>query len=287
MPSKAVCKEWVSAEDALPIPSSEYLTAYMISLAGGAFVIIVLLKRLKPSNLRKMLQAGGVAMHKVTKTASEIERKMFHLCSLLIPLIYQVLLHNGYTQMDCAKICWMCTAIGCSYDFVRLHVPFVRDNNPLKSILREKEMNNLCGGSYLALGCTLSIQFTPPAIAMTSIIFLIVGDLSAAVIGRSFGKQFCSMGIGPGGKKSVEGSFAMFLVCMVFGCTVFGQVHLREYAVVIGALVATLAELYEPFGLDDNLSVPVLSSLALTFGFARTYSCDPTRNPLFWIDQNV
>lgn len=39
----------------------------------------------------------------------------------------------------------------------------------------------------------------------------------------------------------------------VFGCTIFSPVHLREYAVVIGSLVATLTELYEPFGINDNV----------------------------------
>ena len=35
-------------------------------------------------------------------------------------------------------------------DWLRVHVPFVRDNWPLKSILREKEADRLCGGSRLA-----------------------------------------------------------------------------------------------------------------------------------------
>ena len=38
----------------------------------------------------------------------------------------------------------------------------------------------------------------------------------------------------------------------VFGCTLFSPVHLREYAVAIGSLVATLTELYEPLGINDN-----------------------------------
>jgi hypothetical protein len=55
--------------------------------------------------------------------------------------------------------------------------------------------------------------------------------------------------------------------------------------VVIGALTATLVELYEPFGINDNVSIPILSSLALTFGFARTFSCEPARNPLLWYSE--
>ena len=198
---------------------------------------------------------------------------------------------------------------------------------------------NLWG--YFSLGCTLAIQIFAPVIAMTSILFLVMGDMTAALIGRSFGQSVCSMKIGPERKKSVEGSAAMclrrmggihvvrrcmmlweswnckwirtlenqylphtdknhdfwfpplalrFLTCFVppaaqrererdnacssrdnvsttqflptkavelfevFGCTIFSPVHLREYAVVIGSLVATLTELYEPFGINDNVA---------------------------------
>merc|ERR1719272_1286492 len=165
---------------------------------------------------------------------------------------------------------------------MRVHIPFVARNWPLKSILRDTEQNNLCGGTYFSLGCTLAIHFFAPVIAMTSIIFLVLGDMAAALIGRSFGRSIVNIGVGPGGKKSIEGSFAMFTICFVMGCSIFSQVHLREYPVFIASLAATLVELYEPFGINDNVTIPILSSLALTFGFARIYSCDPATNPLLW-----
>ena len=35
----------------------------------------------------------------------------------------------------------------------------------------------------------------------------------------------------------------------------------------------TLTELIEPFGLNDNVTIPVFSSIALQFGFSRISSC--------------
>jgi len=283
MPNTTYCKVWATTEEVSPLPSEPFLTAYMVVLALSALVAGVAIKNLGPKEIRRLLMDAGVAINKVAKTARELERKIFHLCGLLVPLIYQVLLQYGrLPSRECARICWAITIVGCGADLLRVHVPIVQRNWPLKGILRDKEQTQLCGGSYFALGCTLAIHFFAPVIAMTSIIFLVLGDMSAALIGRSFGQSVCSMKIGPGGKKSVEGSTAMFLVCFTFGCTIFGQVHLREYAVFFAALTATFAELYEPFGINDNVSIPVLSSLALTFGFARTYSCEPTQNPLLW-----
>ena len=115
---------------------------------------------------------------------------------------------------------------------------------------------------------------------MASILYLVLGDLSAAIIGVSFGGDVVKHKIGRQGKKSAEGSFAMFLVCFVTGCVVFNEVHLAEYAVFISALVATLVELYEPFGLNDNLTIPVFSSLSLTWGLMRIHTCsNPNLTP--------
>merc|ERR1712194_175433 len=166
------------------------------------------------------------------------------------------LLTNGTSKRFCCGIVWAVTIVGVSTDVMRVNIPWVRRNWPLKSILREEEQNQLCGGTYFSLGCTLSMAFFPPVVAMASIIFLVVGDMSAALIGRSFGQTVFNLKIGPGGKKSVEGSAAMFIVCFLFGCTIFSQVHLREYAVACAALTATLAELYEPFGINDNVTIP-------------------------------
>ena len=42
---------------------------------------------------------------------------------------------------------------------------------------------------------------------------------------------------------------------------------------VAGALAATVTELYEPFRLNDNLTIPLFSSLAMQWAFARIHAC--------------
>ena len=176
---------------------------------------------------------------------------------------------------------------------------------------------------------------SPPSVAMASILFLVLGDMCAAIIGVSFGGDAVpQLRLGREGKKSIEGSLAMFVVCFLVGTTMvresartsnhgaeaklpsaaaataapppprrrrfpcpatplaqsnhptppapldplrptsqFAHVHLREYPVFFGALVATLTELYEPFLINDNLTIPVFSSLAMQLAFRRIASC--------------
>ena len=65
---------------------------------------------------------------------------------------------------------------------------------------------------------------------MASILFLVLGDMSAALIGVSFGGEVSVVKLGRCGKKSLEGSVAMFLVCFTMGCFIFAAIELREYA---------------------------------------------------------
>ena len=79
-----------------------------------------------------------------------------------------------------------------------------RVTGSLKKILRKHEIGQLCGACYFSLGCTVSLTCFPPSVAMTSIVWLVLGDLSAALIGRSFGGDIVAVKLGREGKKSLE-----------------------------------------------------------------------------------
>eukprot|EP00300_Choanocystis_sp_HF-7_P007658 c15428_g1_i1.p1 GENE.c15428_g1_i1~~c15428_g1_i1.p1 ORF type:complete len:277 (-),score=44.33 c15428_g1_i1:152-946(-) len=252
-------------------PSSKFLTSVLSLLTIGGLLSSFYLKTLRPIGMRTLLSKFGVALHKCKKAAQEVDRKTFHLCGLLVPLIYQLLLEVGWTKQDCMRLTWSLTTIGWIMDLLRIYTPLGPKVFPafMIKILRDKERTQLAGACYFSLGCSLTISIFPPSIAMVSILNLVLGDLSAAIIGVSFGGETCTVRVGRESKKSVEGSVAMFIVCFIVGCFVFAEVHLREYAVFFGSFVATLTELYEPFKLNDNLTIPVMSGVAMIYAFHR------------------
>ena len=207
----------------------------------------------------------------------ELERKTFHLCGLLVPLIHLALLEGGFRQRTCIIIAWAITSVGWSADLARLHIPFVARHWPLQTILRDHEHEQLTGGCYFSLGCTLAMTVSPPDVSSCAIIFLVLGDMAAALIGVSFGGEVASLKLGREGKKSVEGSLAMFCVCFLVAMVFFWDVQLSEYAAVVAAATATLTELYEPLLLDDNLTIPFFSALALQVALYRV-RCPPCAN---------
>ena len=136
----------------------------------------------------------------------------------------------------CCQLAWaMCGPF--VVDGSRLYVPFVRDNWPLKNILREKEQHQLTAHVY-GLGAwrsTCSRRLLPVAgSAFWSSATWPRLLLALRAAGRS------TIKLGREGKKSLEGSLAMCLACMFIGNLLFMGLPLREYAVTIGAVVATV-----------------------------------------------
>ena len=275
MPKQLLIKQLFGEHGVQPTENKMFRFIFILTIFG--FCLATYVQTLSAEGVKALMQNLGVKMSKVKRTILEIERKTFHLTGLTVPLLYHIMLeYFEWTQQDFAFFCWTVTASVWVADLFRVYVPNGNDYFPfslLKKVLREKEKAQLSGTSFFSFGCTLAISLFPPAIATTSILWLVIGDMSAALIGVSFGGDMCVVKMGREGKKSAEGSVAMFLACVVMGMFIYGDVYLSEYAVVFGALTATITELYEPCGLNDNLTIPIISSLALQVGLSRIETC--------------
>jgi len=140
-------------------------------------------------------------------------------------------------------------------------------------LMRRSEMSEekpvSTGMIWFFLGHLLTIFLFEPCIATVASLYLVLGDMTAAIVGISFGHIKI-------GHKSLEGSAAMWAVCIAIGCVVFWHVDLGEYPIVVGATVATIIELLLPsWIINDNLSVPLFSALVLHLSFRRIGATPP------------
>ena len=132
----------------------------------------------------------------------------------------------------------------------------------LGPFLRSEEKHSFSGLPFYALGCCFSLYFFPERIAILSILFLIFSDPISSLFGIMYGRDKLI------GNKSIQGSVAGFCVCyivsLLYGMTfAVSDLNLLSFSLVAG-LIGSFSEILSVFGIDDNLTIPVVSGLGLT-----------------------
>ncbi|MCK4572748.1 MAG: phosphatidate cytidylyltransferase [candidate division Zixibacteria bacterium] len=190
----------------------------------------------------------------------EIFRKATHMCALVIP--------GGYYLLGLEKAGMLAIMIPVALLMVLIDVSRLRQwlfwrsfARPIvSSMIRQHEKDgDFTGATYILASFCLTIALYSKPIAIAALTFIVVGDTFAALIGRRFGRHRF-------GNKSFEGSAACLVTTVIVALLMPG---IALPVVLFGAVVATVVEAL-PFGIDDNVTVPILSGLFMTL-FERIF----------------
>ena len=203
------------------------------------------------------------------RSLPHLERKLYH---MIIGIICFSLYAFFITRTEALFLLFGVGGLWVMLDIIRLQNPKVNETT-LKlfgNLMRREELKSLSGNSFYILGMIVSVAFFQKPVALLSVLYLALGDPSAAIVGSLYGKHKII------GKKSLEGALANFVMCGM-ASFLFAYNYLNsslENSVVIGlvgGLVSVTAELL-PAPIDDNFTIPVFSavllSLLTTFGLA-------------------
>ncbi|MFC1553919.1 diacylglycerol/polyprenol kinase family protein [candidate division KSB1 bacterium] len=179
----------------------------------------------------------------------EIQRKGIHQLSLAIPIGYWYLPETLFYQLIIPI-----AAIFISVDIARFKHPWFKRQfyRFFGSIIRQHEKNRFTGSSFLFFSVFITIYLFPKNIAVLSLLFLIICDTIAALVGIKFGRHKIFT-------KSLEGSLG-FLISALLIAYLFKPVGF--YAGSIGAVTAAVVELL-PLKIDDNFTIPIISSAVM------------------------
>ncbi len=204
----------------------------------------------------------------------EIARKLLHLFALIMPI--------GIFYFPQLKFSWRVPTVvlgvvlvgSIVIETLRQMHPAVQDlfYKVAGSMLRKEERRTTTGSTWVigaAFICSIIFRNTP-AVAFMVLTLFILGDAAAALVGMSMGRIKI-------GKKSLEGSMACFLLCMLFFYAVFpfvpGLIQLPGHRLPLTVALATsfTITLFELVPLriapkliiNDNLAVPVIAGLVL------------------------
>ena len=128
----------------------------------------------------------------------------------------------------------------------------------LGALLRPGEQRTLTGSPSYIAGVALTLLFFPEPQAVTAVLFLVAGDVSATSVGERFGRHKV-------GGKSLEGTAAFFAAACAAGLA--ARLALggpTAGTVAAGAWCAALVELFLPRFVNDNLAIPLVAALAMT-----------------------
>ncbi len=183
----------------------------------------------------------------------EVVRKLIHLCSLSIPIIYYFI-----SKTSAIIILSITTFIALVIDLSRYFSPAAGRffYSIFGFLLREHELDtskkNLNGATYVFISAVICVIIFPKILFITAFSILIISDSLAALIGRKYGKhKFLS--------KSLEGTLTFFIsaiIVVLFTPKVeglFSEYLIGIIAAAVGAIVENIS-----FGFaDDNLSIPI------------------------------
>jgi dolichol kinase len=181
----------------------------------------------------------------------ELRRKLFHLLTTLYIGAYWFL-PRSFVLSGMAVL----TIVAVAGEIARLRSPAFNAwiLAKLGSVHRDEELHKVSGLPWTLSGSFLTmLLFHDQTIVLVSLFYLAFGDAFAALVGRQIGRIRLF-----NGRKTLEGSIACFIACLVVGLFFFDW-----RLAVIGALVATSLEIV-PWPLNDNFWMPLTSAAALT-----------------------
>jgi len=184
----------------------------------------------------------------------EIRRKLIHLSSIAFPLVYWAT-NREFMLWVLIPLCVIAVLI----EALRRYHPRCRDfiDRWLGRVIRKAEAETFTGATYVTIGALLAIILFPEPIAITVLLFLSISDALASLIGIRFGRiHFLG--------KSLAGSSAFFLSAAAIALFMLPD---RPRVALLGALIGTIVEALpiqiNKQKLDDNLTIPLVTGIAM------------------------
>jgi len=195
---------------------------------------------------------------------SEVFRKLIHLFSLSIPAVYYFI-----TKELALSILIPLTIFSLLIDYGRYYSKTLSDivDKIFGFIMRKHEKDskkkNLNGATYVLISAVVVIFIFPKVFVVTAFAVLIIGDSTAALVGRRYGKTKLLM-------KSMQGTLAFFVSsCFVVLLSPKIEGSLTEYLIgIIAVAVGAIAENISGEWADDNFMIPITMCITMWILYA-------------------
>lgn len=197
-------------------------------------------------------------MMKNKNLSFEFQRKVFHLCSIMLPLLYLFI-----QKIYMCAILFLITTFVLYLDIYRRRVAIIKYfvNTLFARFMRKAELDGssmLTGASFMFVGFFVTALIFSKGLVITSWLILIIADPIAALVGTKVGKQTIY-------GKSLEGALAFCAAAIFIGmiCYFFIGYNTSFLVLLLSSCATAAAEYYEKLiNIDDNLLIPIVYSVS-------------------------
>jgi dolichol kinase len=188
----------------------------------------------------------------------ELARKAIHVSSTALPLLVW-LVPRPLAIAVLVPVAVLAVAVDVARHRIRpVRYHFLRHT---RTMLRPHERRGLAGATWMALAYAAALLVFPKPVAVAAMLFNGLGDATAALVGKRWGRHRTRWG------KSWEGFAAGLVVDLAVG---LGMWMIAPAAVplagaMLGALVAASVE-FAPLPLDDNVRVTLAGGAGIVLG---------------------
>lgn len=201
------------------------------------------------SEIPRILTEGVMLDNRIS--TGNLIREMIHASGLIIPFICVYLFNN----LIVATLLFIAAFIYSASELLRIlgtNVPIISKITLWAADRSELQEFNTAP-IFHALGIALSLLIFPTRIGYAAIAVLTLGDSSASILGKRFGRIKIPFNRG----KSIEGSI-IGLVIAFLGALLF----VDPITAIVGAAAGILIEAL-PLPLDDNLLMPLAAGVSM------------------------
>ena len=190
------------------------------------------------------------AREAAARVKDEAPRKAIHLAAISIPI--------GLLTVPRATGRWILLGIAVALlvvDLARIHHPKLRTYFAefFGHMIRRHEQSTVTGATYLVVSSLLVSELFETRIAAAALVYLIVGDTLAAMVGMAWGRTRLF-------GKSLEGLVAGFASSFLAAWALVPD--LGPGPLALGAFVGAVVEIL-PVPIDDNFRIPLVAGLVL------------------------
>ena len=172
--------------------------------------------------------------------------------SLLFLIFYLIDIQLGLFVIGIVSLCFICLDI---FRFIHKRTNILLTEKTT-AIFRKGEEKRFSSMTIFLISTFLILLFFDFEIAITSLIFLVFGDLFAKVFGLAYGRHKLF-------EKSLEGSLANIGSVIIFGFILFFSLDIPLILLISGGIAAVLIEVL-PIGINDNFTIPIISGAVMT-----------------------